>query len=258
MVTRRVAVAVPALNERENIVSCVSGLLAQAGNLPIDVVFTIHILANNCSDGTAAILRERFGRIGQLHVHEITLPASQSNAGWARRIALELAANDLQAPDDLILSTDADTIVAPDWAGRSLRYFAAGYDAVAGIARIPIRAHTNLTAAQNARLIQITKYQTLVAYLRRDFSAHDDPWPSHNYEGGASIALTKRMYDMIGGCPPLPCGEDRALFEAVRSAGGRIRHARDVRVSTSGRQIGRAKGGTADTLRLSPAANWER
>jgi hypothetical protein len=163
---------------------------------------------------------------------------------------LECAANDLRGPDDLILSSDADTVVARDWIEKMLRYFDVGFDAVAGIARIRARDFGTLTAAQRRRLRQLTKYHALLAYLRRDRSAPDDPWPNHGYEGGASIGLTFGVYRTIGGCPPLPCGEDRAMFEAVRTAGGRIRHALDVRVFTSGRRIGRARGGTADTIDL--------
>jgi hypothetical protein len=165
-------------------------------------------------------------------------------------MALEYAAGDLSAPDDLIFSSDADTAVAFDWSAKTLRYFDEGFDAIAGIARIRGNDWGGLPPEQRRRLRQLTKYHALLSYLRRDRSAPDDAWPNHGYEGGASIALTFGMYRKIGGCPALPCGEDRALFEAVRTAGGRIRHALDVKVFTSGRRVGRAKGGTADTIGL--------
>lgn len=247
---RRIAVAIPALNERASIVGCVAALSRQPEMLPRTVRFSVHVLANNCTDQTAAVLRRNFGDCDWLRVHEITSAADKANAGWARRAALEYAAKDLSAPDDLILSSDADTVVPQDWAGKMFRYLADGFDAVAGIARIRAGDWGELTAEQRRRLQLLTKYQVLLSYLRKDRSAPDDPWPNHGYEGGASIGLTFGMYRMIGGCPPLPCGEDRALFDAVRTAGGRIRHALDVRVFTSGRRIGRAKGGTADTIGL--------
>jgi len=43
-------------------------------------------------------------------------------------------------------------------------------------------------------------------------------------------------------------GEDKALFDAVRRWGGRVRHPTDVRVFTSPRLNGRARDGAADTL----------
>jgi hypothetical protein len=39
------------------------------------------------------------------------------------------------------------------------------------------------------------------------------------------------------------------LFEEIRRKGGSIRHALDVKVFTSGRLVGRAQGGMADTVR---------
>jgi hypothetical protein len=247
-VAKRIAVAVPALNERASIVRCVSALLRQTEPFQRNTKLSVHVLANNCSDNTVEVLRERLGGDDRLHIHEIAFAPWQANAGWARRTALELAADDLRRPDDVILSTDADTVVAGDWCERMIRYFTAGFDAVAGIARIRCCDWGDLTAEQRQRLRQLTKYHALLAYLRRDRSAADDPWPNHGYEGGASIGLTFGMYRRIGGCPALPCGEDRALFDAVRTAGGRIRHALDVRVFTSGRRDGRARGGTADTI----------
>jgi len=44
-------------------------------------------------------------------------------------------------------------------------------------------------------------------------------------------------------------GEDRAFIEALRRVDARIRHSPTVRVVVSGRIIGRAVGGMADTIR---------
>ena len=46
-------------------------------------------------------------------------------------LAMEAAAN-LVAPDGLILTTDADTLVETDWVAANRREIAAGADAVAG------------------------------------------------------------------------------------------------------------------------------
>jgi glycosyltransferase involved in cell wall biosynthesis len=91
-VTRRVAVAIPALNERASIVRCVAALSRQPETLPRDIRFSVHVLANNCSDGTAAVLRDRFGDCDWLRIREVRSATGEANAGWARRMAMEYAA----------------------------------------------------------------------------------------------------------------------------------------------------------------------
>ena len=62
--------------------------------------------------------------------------------------------------------------------------------------------------------------------------------------------MTLRAYRLIGGLPPRPVGEDRALFEMIRRIDGKIRHSLEVQVVTSARTDGRASGGLADEIRL--------
>ncbi len=244
---RRVAVAVPALNEEDHVVACVAALLNQADSAR--VCLSVHVLANNCRDATAAILRRGFPDERRLEVTEVSLLAGFDHAGGARRVAMDIAAAAASGPADIIMATDADTIVDRHWLGRTLAYFDLGYDAVAGRAILRSAELADLCAERRGRLQDLGKYQVLLSYLRRGRAGAADPWPHHGYEGGASVALTGAMYAAIGGCPILPVGEDRALFEAVRAIGGRIRHAVDVKVYTSGRHDGRAAGGMADTLR---------
>jgi GT2 family glycosyltransferase len=245
---RRVSVALPALNEAGGIGACIDALLGQRGARWRAGRFSIVVLANNCADGTAEIVRRRFRGHPAIDLREVTLLPRYAHAGWARRIAMAAAAETLTGGDDILLSTDADTVVAPHWLERTLPYFDRGYDAVAGRAVLRLSDMAGLGAPERDRLLAIGKYQALLCYLRRGNCDAHDPWPNHHYEGGASIAMTRAIYDRVGGCPPLPVGEDRALFDAVRSAGGKIRHAPEVKVYTSGRLSGRAAGGMADTI----------
>jgi cellulose synthase/poly-beta-1,6-N-acetylglucosamine synthase-like glycosyltransferase len=246
---RCVAVGLPALNEADSIIDCVSALLGQREASATKPRLSVHVLANNCCDGTADILRARFAGHAALEIREVSLLPRFAHAGAARRMAMDIAAEALRHPDDVLISTDADTVVARDWLARMLEYFDAGYDAVAGRAILRCRELGCLRQEQRDRLLALSKYKILVSYLLRFRSDGGDAWPNHGYEGGASLALTRGMYAAIGGCPIIPVGEDRALFEAVRRAGGRIRHATDVKVYTSGRLDGRASGGMADTIR---------
>jgi hypothetical protein len=96
-----------------------------------------------------------------------------------------------------------------------------------------------------------SEYEALLTEL----NAHVDPlpydrWPRHATISGASIAITRKIYEEVGGLPRVPLGEDKALVAALMRIDARIRHAPEVSVTTSGRCYGRAPGGVADTLRL--------
>jgi hypothetical protein len=75
-----------------------------------------------------------------------------------------------------------------------------------------------------------------------------DPWPRHQQNSGASIAVTVAALARAGGAPAVASGEDRLLIERLRLVDARIRHA-DISVSVSGRLDGRAAGGMADTIK---------
>lgn len=179
----------------------------------------------------------------------MSLIPPHNHAGWARRLILEAAAAQLNHSSDVLLSTDADTMVVPDWILRNLAYLDSGFDAVAGFAMPQKPEWRRLDASHRDRFNRLRKYHTLLAYLRSERQGVSaDPWPRHDYEGGASIALTLGMYRRITPLPAPRSGEDKALFEAVRRAGGRVRHPLDVKAYTSCRYDGRARGGMADTI----------
>jgi hypothetical protein len=195
----------------------------------------IVILANNCIDATVE------------EAAAVKPVSDRAHAGWARRLAMEAAAAALTSPCDLLMSTDADTRVAPDWLVRTLDHIDRGWDAVAGQAVLDPRELRRLPAAPRARFAAIRRYDNAVTLLKARRGT-DEAWPRHFYEGGASIALTRAAFDRIGGAPTPSVGEDKALFDAVRRSGGRVRHPTDVRVFTSPRLEGRARDGAADTL----------
>ena len=240
---RRVAVAVPARNEADRIAACLSSLTSL--NLDCRVASVeIVVLANNCADDTARIAGT-FGRCCKAIA--VDLAPDRAHAGWARRLALDAAANQLRAATDVLMSTDADTVVGPDWLLRTFDHLDAGWDAVAGLARLSPSELRRLDPDHRRRLALIQRHERAQTRLKAPREG-DEPWPRHFYEGGASIAVTLAAYRRTGGAPTPPVGEDKALFEAIRQTGGRVRHPIDVRVHTSARLVGRAPGGASDTL----------
>jgi GT2 family glycosyltransferase len=241
-----VAVAIPVRNEAALIGDCLRALALQDGDVHPDIV----LLVNNSTDGTAAIARElRPALPCRVHIVEHEFPQSQANAGHARRMAMSKAAM-LVAPGGVVMTTDADSCVAPDWIEANLAALDAGVDVVCGRAiidpvdalRIPRALHDDdkRETDYGARLDRIASLL--------DPSA-DDPWPRHTEESGASIAVRREVFMAAGGVPPVRHGEDRALIDALRRVDARIRHDPAITVSVSGRIEGRAAGGMADTIR---------
>jgi len=242
-VTLRAVVAVPARNEAARIAACLSAFEGQVG--VGSGAFGVLLLVNNASDGTAALARELSGRLPYpLRVSEIDLPPERAHAGWARRLAMDEAGSWLDEAghaDGVILTTDADSRVAADWVATTLAAFDAGADAVAGLVTLDAEEAARLPPALRLRSALEDEYEGLLAELQAclDPEVHD-PWPRHAMASGASLAVTLGAYRSVGGLPPVPLGEDRALVAALLSRDARVRHPLDVRVVTSGRLDGRA------------------
>ena len=242
-------VAIPVKDEAERLPACLQSFVTQEG---VDLSGVAMVLMlNNCTDGTADVVRALAPTLPyRLELHQVELHNGHANAGWARRLAMEAAAR-LAAPDGVLLTTDADTVVHCDWIEANLREIEAGHDAVAGYVMADPMELMQLPPAILERGSLEWEYQQLAAELdaRVDPEPHD-PWPRHNQNCGASAAVTAAAYRAIGGLPPRPVGEDRALFEMLRRMDGRIRHSLEVQVVTSARTDGRASGGLADEIRL--------
>ncbi|MGC1411867.1 MAG: glycosyltransferase family A protein [Acetobacteraceae bacterium] len=263
---RPVVVAIPARDEAEEIGPCLLALAAQQ-ETAIDAVV---LCLNNCSDGSADVVRAMEPRLPfALHTIAVHLSKALACAGRARRIAMESAAT-LAGANGVLLTTDADARVRPDWVVANLDAIAEGAEAVAGRAEIEpegaklIPAHLHATDARECAYA--TVLDEIGALIDPDPS---DPWPRHDEHAGASIAVTVAAYWRAGGMPATPIGEDRAFFDALRRIDARIRHAPGARVVVSARIVGRAPGGMADTMRrrverpdpflderLEPAAGW--
>jgi hypothetical protein len=137
--SKRSVVAIPAHNEAPYIAECLAALALQRdeGGAPIPRGgLEVLVFANNCSDETAIIARKAaLSNPHRVEVVEENMPVGHLNAGWARKRAMDLAAEKLanMAPiHGLILTTDADSRVAPTWFASTLREFEKGADCVAG------------------------------------------------------------------------------------------------------------------------------
>lgn len=240
------AAAVPARDERDTILQCLQALDAQVGARLDHIV----VLVNNATDGTAALARSfRPHPATQLHVLERSLAPAQANAGHARRLAME-AAFALAGPQGVLLTTDADAAVDPDWLAANLAALRAGADAVAGWVELDPVGHRAIPARLHADDARECAYDALCDEIHARLDPDPaDPMPRHTQHSGASIAVTGAAYRRCGGIPDIAVGEDRAFIAALRRVDAGVRHAPEVHVVVSGRTEGRSPGGMADTIR---------
>jgi len=251
-----VIIAIPAKNEADRIAACLAALAMQRDKrgMPIPAgTFEVLIYVNNSNDRTAAVARETAAALPHpVRVIEGKLAPDRSNAGWARKMAMDLAADrlaDSHPSTACILTTDADSCVSPTWIEATLAAFATGVDCVAGYVDAQPGEIIALGSAFLGRGRLEDHYGSQMTEIMAlcDPISHD-PWPNHRVSSGASLAVTLQAYRAIGGLTPVPVGEDAALTRRLEIAGLKVRHALDVCVTTSCRFDGRAEGGAADTM----------
>lgn len=241
----RSIVGIPVRNEADRIGACLTALNTQTQ--PPDVVV---LLLNNCTDGSGTVVRAmapwlRF----RLDVIQRDLMPARANAGHARRLAMQHAA-EVAGSADVLLTTDADAVVPPDWVARNLRALARGADVVCGRAVIDpveatlIPAHLHEDDARECQLIALLD---MLAWTL-DPEPHDPP-PRHTEASGASLAVGVEIFRRAGGIPDIAAGEDRAFVRQLWMMDARVRHDPAIEVIVSGRIVGRAEGGMADAIR---------
>jgi hypothetical protein len=245
-----IVIALPVKNEARHIAACLLAL----GVHQTTPASRIVLMLNDCTDETTDIVRQLVPSLTvPVNILLHAFPAGLGSAGHARHLAMEHAAHDMRnhgTGDGVLLTTDADSRVPPQWIAANLHHIRAGADAVAGRAvidpvdarLIPQRLHDDdaLECAYGDLLEEIATLVDPTLW---------DPWPRHTEHSGASIAVTWDAYLRAGGMPMTPLGEDREFFRALDCIDAKVRHAPDVAVVVSGRIQGRAAGGMADTIR---------
>lgn len=218
-VIQRVVVVVPAHNEAPMLPRCLTAIrtAAAAVSVPVDIV----VVLDACDDDSAAV--------AELYGSDVTfLPVDERNVGAAR------AAGFRHAPRNgaWYATTDADTVVDPDWLVRQLDSEA---DAVLGVVRVG--EWRNRSA------------EVVDAYLQGYADDADDAdAPGHRHIHGANMGFTAESYWAVGGFNPLRSGEDVDLVERFEAAGAVIDWNDELSVTTSDRLDARAPGGFAEHL----------
>jgi glycosyltransferase involved in cell wall biosynthesis len=220
-----VGVVVPAHNEADYLPSCLDALSRAVERVPVAV--DVVIVLDACVDASHETARAF--RTVQLDAH---------NVGVARRtgFAALLAARPESIPDarSWLATTDADTLVPPDWLTRMIAYAEDGWEAVAGTVMVADWSEHWGPKAEAVRACWLAGYNGT---------------DHHSHVHGANLGLRADCYREIGGMPGVAVSEDASLIAALAAAGRRVRHAANLPVVTSSRHSPRAIGGFGTFLR---------
>jgi glycosyltransferase involved in cell wall biosynthesis len=227
-----VLVVIPAHDEEERIVPCLESVLraAQTARAQCGVETWVVVAADSCLDLTAMAAAAALGQNGA------TVAGQWMSAGAARRAAADAGLEQLArrgAPLDTIwiANTDADCEVPEGWVVQQLAHARRGADVVLGIVAVD----------------NFDEHPPGVeGIFHHRYVLHGDG--SHDHIHGANLGVRADRYVAAGGWPPVALSEDHALARALQSVGATVVPTIDLCVITSGRRLGRARGGFADTL----------
>ncbi len=245
----RAVVVVPARDEQQRIAACLRALAAQRG-VPCEH-YEVIVILDGCVDATAEVVGLSLREMPELRLHRVELPSPQG-VGRARRLGMDLACErllNLGRGDGLIASTDADSVVAPNWICTQLELLGEGAEAIGG--RIELDEEETRRLAPGAVAV---RDGAVASRMRRALGLSASPkHVEHHQFSGASLALTAAAYARCGGLPVRAALEDEALERALVDQGVAIHRSARVRVRTSARISGRAPRGLARDL---ASADW--
>lgn len=245
MTRPRFCVCVPARNEAARLPALLEALAAQtiSGRIPVALCL------NNSDDGSLAAVTEVAARHPSrldIRIDACVLAPAIAHAGTARGRAMD-AGLAIAGDDGVLISTDADCRPPLEWIAANLAAIDSGAQVVGG--RIVLDDADPIPSAVRAIRARYDRYWAAVRAIEDAVDpAPHDPAPRHGDHTGASLTIAASVYRAVGGVPPIPCGEDRALVIAAVAAGARLVHPISVWTRVSARTDGRAAGGMATAM----------
>ncbi|HEX5115142.1 MAG TPA: glycosyltransferase [Pseudonocardiaceae bacterium] len=223
-------VVIPARDESRTIVACVQAVLAAFTRLPAGVQPALCVVADRCTDDTAELVE----RLGSPPVRVLRTNAPLT-IGEIRAAGVHVVAALLRTHrpwHTWLLSTDADTLVPPEWALRHVLLAESGAAAVAGEVRLAGGPGMSAGVAR--------RYSATPAGVRNG--------KGHGSVYGANLGVRADAYADVGGFGAVASGEDHDLWHRLCTAGYRCEYADGLTVLTSARRQGRAPGGLSVLL----------
>ncbi|MBU0508517.1 glycosyltransferase [bacterium] len=200
-----ISIIVAARNEEELIRSCLESLLGQ--NYP-DRLIEILLVDDHSTDRTPQIAEElRTAHPGRLRV--LSAPPSPPGFGskkWALQYAIR------QARGEILLFTDADCVVRPEWAATMMTHFGPGVGAVTGAIFPPLRQ------GLGERLFRLERLMVSLT------TASAIGWGHPASAAGGNFAYRREVFEKLGGLahPELASGDDDLMAQTIARRGWRV------------------------------------
>ena len=218
----RFVVIIPAHNEQETLDACLRSVrraVRAVATASVDIVLVL----DDCDDGSAEIARRH------PTVQVVTIQAASVGAARAAGAAHALLG---QASSSLattwLATTDADSVVPPEWLQVHHEVALAGGDALIGAV--------------------VPRLDELDPVRAARWRATHPPGATLGHVHGANLGVRASAYHAAGGFLPAAADEDVDLVRALRAANARIVQTEDAPVVTSARLKGRVPHGYADYL----------
>jgi hypothetical protein len=228
-----VCVVVPACNEQDLLPRCLFSIKAAASLLACIATVDIVLAVDQSTDRTRTLGN---GILGD--GRGIVVCTDAGIVGRARFVATRIALRRYQGPLNRcwLANTDADSVVPSTWLRDQLDLANRGIEAIAGTVEVD-------SFCEHGPLAE--------SRFRRSYCIQPDG--SHTHVHGANLGVRADLYLRAGGWNHIATAEDHDLWNRLGQIGAKRISVNHVCVITSGRRVGRAPHGFADTL---AAHNW--
>lgn len=222
-----IAVLIPARNEERLLPRCLASVVAASALLPRWVTSDVIVAVDGSADRTLEIANRMVRGRG------VVVSTQSGVVGQVRGLAAHTALGRYRGLMSRcwLANTDADSSVPETWMADQVRFASENVEAVAGTIDVDsFEEHSDVVPE---------RFRT--SYLIR-------PDGSHSHVHGANLGVRADAYLRAGGWRNLATAEDHDLWNRLGQVGVKRLSINRPRVLTSGRRMGRAPHGFADTL----------